>query len=393
MGPLKGIRVLDLSIGQMGPAAAAILADMGAEVIKVESRKGDPGRGIELQPNGISAFFLTQNRGKKSVALNLRHADGREAALRLAERSDVFVQSWTPGTVERLGLEYRTVSAVNPSIVYASASGFGPKGPGAQLPAMDMVAQAVGGLMMANAGAASAEPIATGPTVADQTGAFLLCCGILLALFHRQRTGEGQEVDVSLLGGMVALQGWHIAHYLLTGTIAPMSSQRTQRSPLFTWYRASDDWFAISIIDPRHWPALCRVARLSELESDPRFAGTKGCHQHAGELFAILDEQFVRHTRDEWLRLLQAEEIPCGPVNTYAEMAADEQVLANGYITDFEDPRLGLVRVPGLAIGLSRSPRQLGSAPELGQHTEEVLREAGYSWEEIQRLREGKAIL
>jgi crotonobetainyl-CoA:carnitine CoA-transferase CaiB-like acyl-CoA transferase len=172
-----------------------------------------------------------------------------------------------------------------------------------------------------------------------------------------------------------------------------MSSQRTQRSPLFTWYRASDDWFAISIIDPRHWPALCRVARLPELESDPRFAGTKGRNQHAGELIAILDEQFGRHTRDEWLRLLQAEEIPCGPVNTYAEMAADEQVLANGYITDFEDPRLGLVRVPGLAIGLSRSPGELGSAPELGQHTEEVLREAGYSWEEIQRLRECQAIL
>ena len=392
-GPLEGVRVVDLSIGQMGPAATALLADMGAEVIKIESRHGDPGRGVELQPNGVSAFFLTHNRGKKSVTLNLRHAEGKEVVCRLAARADVFVQSWTPGVVERLALDYEAVRQHNPSIIYASATGFGPRGPRARLPAMDMVAQGVGGLMMANAAPQDGEPIPVGPTIADQTGAFLLACGILLALFHRQRTGQGQKVDASLLGGMVALQGWHITHYLLTGGMALMSSQRTQRSPLFTYYRARDGWFTIAIIDPRQWPALCRIVGLPELESDPRFAETRSRNERAAELIAILDERFAGEPRDHWLRLLEAAEIPCGPVSSYAELVEDEQVIANDYVVELSDPRLGPVRLPGLAVQLSESPGQLRPAPELGQHTEEVLEDLDYSWEEIGRLRDSRTVL
>ena len=385
---LEGIRVLDLSIGQMGPAATALLADFGAEVIKIESRQGDPGRGVELQPDGRSAFFLTHNRGKKSIALNLRHPEGREAVLRLAERSDVFVQSWTPGTVKRLGLDYDVVRQRSPDIIYASASGFGPRGPRAHLPAMDMVAQGAGGLMMANAGPDAGDPIPVGPTIADQTGAFQLAAGILLALFHRQRTGQGQKVDASLLGGMVALQGWHIAHYLMTGRMALMSSQRTQRSPLFTFYRASDGWFTIAIIDPRQWPELCRIAGMPELTDDPRFAETQARNERAAELIRILDERFAGDSRDHWLRLLEGAEIPCGPVQTYEELASDEQVLANGYIV-----QAAAGRAPGLPVQLSETPGEVRPAPELGQHTEEVLEELAYSWEEIGRLRESRTIL
>lgn len=388
MGPLDGVRVVDLSIGQMGPAATALLADYGAEVVKVESLRGDPGRGVEVQPDGVSAFFLTHNRGKKSLTLNLRHPEGREVVLRLAERSHVFVQSWTPGTVERLGLGYDSVRARNPGIIYASASGFGRKGPRARLPAMDMVAQGVGGLMAANAGPDGGEPIPVGPTIADQTGAFLLALGIVLALFHRQRTGQGQQVDVSLLGGMIALQGWHIAHYLLTGRMALMASQRTQRSPLFTFYRARDGWFTIAIIDPRQWPALCRVVGAPELADDPRFADTRMRNERAAELIAILDERFAARPRDEWLRLLEAEEIPCGPVQTYADLADDPQIAANDYITNADGRR-----APGLAVQLSETPGEARSAPELGQHTEEVLQTLGYSWDEIGRLRESRTIL
>ena len=393
MGPLEGIRVVDLSIGQMGPGAAALLADMGAEVIKIESRRGDPGRGVELQPNGVSAFFLTHNRGKKSVTINLRHPEGKEVVYRLADKSDVFVQSWTPGVVERLALDYEAIRQRSPSVIYASATGFGPRGPRAHLPAMDMVAQGVGGLMAANAGADADEPIPVGPTIADQTGAFLLACGILLALFHRQRTGRGQKVDVSLLGGLISLQGWHIAHHLLTGKMALMSSQRTGRSPLFTYYRARDGWFTIAIIDPRQWPSLCRIVGLPELESDARFAETQTRNEHAAEFIAILDERFAQRPREEWLRLLEAAEIPCGPVQGYDELARDEQVQANGYIMELNDPRLGEVRVPGPAVELSDTPGRVRSAPDLGQHTEEVLEWLGYSWEEIQRLRERRTIL
>ncbi len=387
MGVLDGIRIVDLSIGQMGPAATALLAAFGAEVIKVESRRGDPGRGVEIQPDGRSAFFITHNRGKKSIALNLRHPAGREVALRLAERSDVFVQSWTPGTVERLGLDYPSVAARRPDIVYASATGFGLSGPRAALPAMDMVAQGVGGLMMANAGG-EGEPVATGPTVADQTGAFLLALGIMLALFHRQRTGQGQQVDASLLGGMVALQGWHIAHYLMTGQMALMSSHRARRSPLFTFYRASDGWFTIAIIDPRQWPELCRSVGAPTLAEDPRFAETAARNQHAAELIALLDGLFAQQPRGHWLPLLEQAGIPCGPVQDYRELAEDEQVLANGYIV-----RTGDGLAPGLPLGLSATPGRLEPAPELGQHTEQVLEDLGYSWEQIRELREEQVIL
>src|SRR3972149_5824177 len=306
-GPLEGVRVLDLSIGQMGPAATALLADFGAEVVKIESRHGHPGRG-------------------------------------------------------------------------------------AHLPAMDMVAQGAGGLMMANAGG-DADPIPVGPTIADQTGAFQLALGILPALFHRQRTGQGQKVDASLLGGMIALQGWHIAHYLMTGRMALMSSQRSQRSPLFTFYRASDGWFTIAIIDPRQWPALCRLVGVPELAEDPRFAEAQARDEHADELLALLDERFAGEPRDHWLRLLEGAEIPCGPVSSYAELVEDEQVLANGYVAEWADPRLGQLRVPGLPIKLSETPGGVRPAPELGQHTEEALEELGYSWEEIGRLRGSRTIL
>jgi crotonobetainyl-CoA:carnitine CoA-transferase CaiB-like acyl-CoA transferase len=391
--PLDGVRIVDLSIGQMGPAATASLADMGAEVVKIESRRGDPGRGVELQPNGVSAFFLTHNRGKKSVTLNLRRPEGKEIVCRLAARSDVFVQSWTPGVIERLGLDYEAIRKHCPSIIYASATGFGPHGPRAGLPAMDMVAQGVGGLMTANAGPGADEPIPVGPTIADQTGAFLLASGILLALFHRERTGQGQKVDASLLGGMIALQGWHLAHYLLTDKMALISSQRTQRSPLFTYYKASDSWFTIAIIDPHQWPTLCRIVGLPELDDDPRFADTQARNEHAVELISILDERFTRKPRDHWLRLLEAAEIPCGPVQSYQELARDEQVSANDYIVESDDPQLGRVRLPGIPVQLSDTPGQIRPAPDLGQHTEEVLQDLGYSWAEITRLREARTIL
>lgn len=392
-GPLEGIRVCDLTIAQFGAHATMMLADMGADVVKIEApHRGDPGRGIALQSSGRSAFFEAHNRNKRSVAVNLRRPAGKELVRRLAARSDIFVQSWKPGVIERLELDYDRIKTARPDIIYASATGFGPRGPRAHLPAMDMVAQAVGGLAFANAPPDSDEPSPVGPTVADQTGSLLLAYGIVLALFHRMRTGEGQKVDVSLLGAQMTLQAWNIANFFLSGE-QTRGGRRNAISPLFTFYRASDAWFAIAIIDERQWPRLCEIVGRPELAADPRFDGRDARAAHRDELLAILDAEFKTQGRDAWLRALEAADIPSGPVNSYADLADDPQVIANGYLVGV-DGVTRPARMVGPAVEMSASPAdRLTMAPELGQDTEEVMIELGYGWDEITTLREERVIL
>ncbi|MCC6382778.1 MAG: CoA transferase [Dehalococcoidia bacterium] len=391
MLPLEGTRVCDLTIAQFGAHATMMLADLGAEVVKIESpRGGDPGRGIALQSDGVSPFFQAHNRGKKSVTVNLRRAEGHDIVRRLAERSAVFAQSWTPGTIERLGFSYEDVRAFNPAVVYASASGFGPHGPRAGLPAMDMVAQATGGLAWANA--TPDEPWPAGPTLADQAGSLLLACGILAALLHRFRTGEGQRVDVSLLGSQMTLQAWNLAHFFLTGE-RPRGGRAGSSSPIFSLYRASDGWLAIAVIDERQWPALCTVVGLPEAATDPRFDGRAARERNRPELTRLLDAAFATKPVNDWLQLLEAAAIPCGPVNDYAHLAVDRQVAANHYLAEIDVPGHGPLRVVGPAVELSRTPATIGpAAPELGQHTEEVLLELGYDWPAIERLRAERVV-
>ncbi|MBA4180646.1 MAG: hypothetical protein C0506_08675, partial [Anaerolinea sp.] len=274
---------------------------------------------------------------------------------------------------------------------YASATGFGPNGPRAQLAAMDMVAQAAGGLAWANS--VGDEPWPAGPTVADQTGSLVLAAGILAALFQRLRTGEGQKVDVSLLGSQMTLQAWSIAQFFLTGE-RPRGGREGSSSPIFTLYRASDAWLAIAIIDERQWPVLCALVGLPRLGEDERFAGRAARELNRPQLTRLLDTAFAAKRRGEWLGILEAADIPCGPVNGYDDLASEPQVAANRYLREIDVPGHGPMRVVGPSIELSGTPAAFGqAAPDLGQHTEEVLLELGYDWAEIARMREERVIL
>ncbi|HXF50741.1 MAG TPA: CoA transferase [Dehalococcoidia bacterium] len=393
--PLEGVRVLDFTIWQQGPYATVMLADMGADVIKVEEpRGGDPGRGLQpITDAGLGGYFQAHNRGKRSVALNLKHPAGRETALALARDADALVHNYRAGVMERLGLGYRDVAAVNPDIVYVHASGYGPAGDEASEGSFDILAQARGGLMSVT-GEPDGPPLPAGVPVADQVGAMMAGFAVVSGLLYRQRTGRGIEMDVSLLGSQLALQAFNITNYLFTGRV-PQRRRRAGSTPFWNVYRGSDgQYFVIGMLFDRRWPELCAAIGRPELESDPRFdTYRKRVAEGAPELIAILDDVFATKPAGHWVRALSDAGVFVAPVQDYADVAADPQVLANGYIQEVMDPHRGAVRMVALPVTVNGEPLPVrGLAPELGAHTEEALLEAGYTWQEIAELRAAGAI-
>jgi CoA:oxalate CoA-transferase len=388
---LQGIRVLDMTIWQQGTAASVMLADLGADVIKIEEpASGDPGRALWRveQAGGLSAYFQALNRGKRSVAIDLKRPEGRDVLRRLARTADVFLTNFRPGVCERLGLGYVDLSKENPRLVYARASGYGPNGPEAQDGSFDILGQARGGLM-AVTGDPDSYPMTAGVSLADQTGGILAAFGTLTALLHRERTGEGQEVDVSLLGSVMALQSFNITSVLMGGAL-PQRFPRGGQGPFWNVYRGSDGkHFALAMLLNRGWPEMCEAIGRPELEHDERFAHFRDrVATNAKQLIDIFDEAFATQPADHWVRELNARGVFCARVQDYEELSRDPQVLANEYVVDV--PREGddPIRMVATPVQLSKTPARIRSlAPELGQHTEEVLLEAGYSWPEIESLR------
>lgn len=386
--PLSGLVVIDCTIWQQGTYATAMLADFGANVIKVEGPDSpDPGRGVG------EAYFESHNRNKRGVVIDLKNPDGRETLLRMAEKADVFVQNMRQGVMEKLGLAYADVKARNPRIIYASASGYGSKGPHRLWPAMDILGQARGGTMMTQ-GPPDLPPIFSFAGMADQVGAISLSYGILLALWHRARTGEGQQLDASLLGGQVMLQSFNITGTLFTGVVPPRRS-REEAAPMWNVYQCRDGgWIALSMSQiGRWWVPFCEGVGRPDLRDDPRFNRLPDHYEHRQELIAELDRLFAQRDQWEWVRDLCGKGLPVAPVQDYGQLINDPQVVANDYIVEYDHASGERRKIVGPAVQLEGSPGSIRSgAPDFGQHTEEVLLEFGFDWQEIEQLRHRRAI-
>jgi crotonobetainyl-CoA:carnitine CoA-transferase CaiB-like acyl-CoA transferase len=401
--PLKGIRVIDWTIWQQGPVAGVMLADLGAEVIKLEEREsGDPARWILAVAGGSTYkaarnwYFEANNRHKKSLALDLKKPEALEVVYKLAAKSDVFIQNFRQGVAHRLGLDYAALSARNPRLIYANASGYGPLGAESGDPSFDYLGQARSGIMNAIGGPDQPPTYITGG-VADQAGAIMLAFGVITALLARERQGVGQELDVSHLGSMTMLQGLNVASRAMMGWEIPRNAREAAFNPLWNHYQCGDGkWLCLSMLQSdRYWKDFCIALGLPELVADPRFAELRERGRNAREVIAILDRTFAAKPREEWLKILRAGgDFIFGIVNAVADLPNDPQVIANEYIADYEHPALGKTKVVGVPIKFSRTPGSpRGAAPELGEHTEILLtEELGYSWEEVARLREAGVI-
>ncbi|MGE3075504.1 MAG: CaiB/BaiF CoA transferase family protein [Dehalococcoidia bacterium] len=385
--PLDGIRVLDFTRYQQGPFATAILGDFGADVIKVEDPGGgDFGRRMWREPDGFSAFWESLNRGKRSITLDMRHPEAREIALRVAENVDVIVENFRPGTMDSWGLGYEEVKSRNSRVIYAQATGWGTKGPMANLPSFDQISQAFSGYAQHSGGGPGTKPEVAYPGVADQSGAMNLALGIMTALFARERTGIGQRVEVSLLGTQIALQAPEILHYLHFGE---EHVREFRASPTVGHYQCSDGkWIMIVGIDQKFWPRIARALGLDRFIDDPKFAKGFPRFINREELQRHMEAAFASESSERWLARLREQDVPASLVQDYAALSEQEQPWQNGYLVHQQHPRFGDQRIVGLHIQLSETPGEPGApAPELGADTDTVLAELGLNAAELERLR------
>lgn len=398
-GPMEGLRVVEMGFWVAGPSAGGILADWGADVVKIEPPNGDPFRGLFLAVLGVempvNPPFELDNRGKRSVCLNLESAEGRRVAFDLVDKADVFLSNFRPEILERYGLDYESVSKRNRRLVYASVTGYGLEGPERDRPAYD-----VGGFWSRSGIAASLTPAGGEPplqrgAMGDHVTGMTLAAGIASALFARERTGEGQCVSTSLIRTGIFTIGWDINILLRLGVPTVPLTRMTLPNPVINCYRAADGkWFwLLGLQGQRHWPDLVRSVGRPEWLEDPRFAGIAERSQNCAELTRLLDEIFEAKPREEWGRIFDREGMWWAPVQTTDEVVKDPQAVAAGAFVDVPLPDGGTARMVSTPLDFSKTcwaPR--AAAPELGQHTEDVLLEIGYGWDAIAGLKDKGAI-
>jgi crotonobetainyl-CoA:carnitine CoA-transferase CaiB-like acyl-CoA transferase len=398
---LEGIKVIDWTVYQFGPVGGAMLADLGADVIKIESPVGDPGRtlgvgrGRTTLPVGHTAYFENGNRNKRGIVLDLNKPEARDVMYKLVEHSDVFMQNFRKGVAERLGMGYEDLKKHNPMLIYASGSAFGPDGPMADMPGYDTVGQAYSGLMFQTVTEGNA-PRQVGGGIADQMGGTQLFMGILAGLVARNIHGIGQKIDVSHLGGMVWLQGTILNSGLLGKSWTSPGDRTAPQSPMSNSYQCKDGrWLQFVFTQPdRYWPGFCRAVGREDLIEDPRFSTNAARAENSRQLVQIFDKAFATKTSAEWAPILRKEDLIYSPVMKITELENDEQILSNDYIVEFEHPTLGKVKETGHPIRYSETPAEIGQrpAPKLGEHTDEILSQLGFNQSQVGKLRQAGAV-
>jgi formyl-CoA transferase len=385
-GALAGLRVLDVTQVMAGPFCAMVLADLGADVIKIEPPSGDSTRRMPGAVGSDSPSFSAVNRGKRSLVLNLKTNAGADALRRLSRTADILVENYRPGVMAALGLDYASLSAINPRLIYASISGYGQSGPMKHKGGFDLVAQGVSGIMSVT-GEPGGAPVKSGVPLTDLGAALFALVGILAALEHRHKTGVGQHVDTSLLDAGVGLSVWEATQYFSGRGVPDRLGSAHRMSAPYQAFRCSDGFVTIGAANDRTFVRLCEVLGHPEWTEVADFRTDGLRTRHREDLAARIQSITMTRPQREWLEIFDANNIPCGPINDYAQVFSDPQVLARDLVVAVDHPTLGSMRTLGSPIKMSATPPEVRRrVPLLGEHSEDVLRAAGFSPDEITEL-------
>jgi len=399
-GPLDGIKVVEITMFQQGPVAGTKLGDLGADVIKVEPPTGDPARGFmriigtQVGLKGRNYYFEQHNRNKRSIVLDLRKEKGMEIFLKLIDTADVFLNNMSIEAPQKMGIGPEVLLARNPRLIYTQGSGWGRKGPDADVLSFDYTGIGRSGLMM-SCGERGTPPAQVLPGLGDELGGMVCAWAVCAALYGREKTGKGQVVDTSLMGSLICMESLVLSAPAILGKEFPREIRAEAGNPIYNHYKAKDDkWFILAHLQPdRYWPNVCKALGMTELENDPRFNSIEARGENRKELIAIMDKEFNTKTRDEWLEIFKKEGLIYTPIQTPMEVVNDPQALANNYVVWYDHPVLGRTKMVGFPWDFSETPASIRrEPPEFGQHTEEILLEFGYTWDDITKLKDEEII-